>query len=343
MAIVDNSAIKPTRESEEIKSFLSQQGKEHFDDVYLKRKLGATPNIYAICCMLKDIAAGAKENGLNTAEVVRRAKKTAEFFVILRGESSTAIVTAAQILTEELDENTAEPLEALAETIIRKNDAYIAEAAEWERKIEEYGVNTLKEKQSMLLYDYSSLVCAMLKSTGDIGHHMDIYLPESRFLDGGRPFVSRCLDNGHRVHFFPDVAIMYFMSKADLALMGAETFFPNGDMANTIGSELVALACERYEKPLYVPTSLVKVNMKWNKGIAPKQLFRDLTEKIASHWDEKTKAAVDFVCPNLDVVPNKLITAYITENGIIPCSALYGVCNNFMADLREKIKKRMAE
>ena len=340
MAVIDLAVNQPTKESEAIRNTLSQEGREHFDDVYLKRKLGASLHIHSIGCMMKDVAEHAKENGLNKAEVLKQVEDIGRYFIKLRGESSTAIVNAVELILDVLHENETETTEDLQNLICDVCDAYESESDTWSKKIAEYGVNILDGKKSMLLYDYSSLVNIMLKITGENGHFMDIYLPESRFLDGGRPFVKHCLENGHRVHFFPDVAIYYFMSIADCALMGAETFYPNGDMINTIGSELVALACKRYEKPCYVPTSLIKANMKWIEGKPNRQLFRDLKEKIASHWPDELKEQVDFTCPNLDVVPAQLITSYITEEGVVPVSALFMMCSSFKEKLKKKIRTK---
>ena len=343
--LVDSAKIVPTEASEKIRNLLSAEGKEHFDDVYLKRKLGASPHIRAIGCMFADIAAHAQENGLTSAETVARIRATSEFFIALRGDSSTAIVTALQILTSGLDEWEQAPLDRLYRHMLCVTENYHHEAAGWEKTIKEYGVNILRDKHSMLLYDYSSLVCAMLESAAADGHCMDIYLPESRFLNGGYPFVRACIENGHRVHFFPDVAIYHFMKQADLAMMGAETFFPNGDMVNTIGSELVALACKRYEKPLYIPTSLIKVDRRTMEGREKKQLYRDLKSILSQNWKDEYRDKTDFICPNLDIVPPELITAYITEEGVVPCSALFGICNSYVERLSQKLseKERSAE
>lgn len=343
--LVDSAKIVATEASERIRNFLSAEGKEHFDDVYFKRKLGASPHIKAISHMFADIAIHAEENGLTPAETVSRICETSDFFIALRGDSSTAIVTALQILTAGLRDWAQESSEKLCRHMLAITENYNREAESWEKTIKEYGVNILRGKRSMLLYDYSSLVCAMLEAAAADGHCMDIYLPESRFLNGGYPFVRACLENGHRVHFFPDVAIYHFMKQADLAMMGAETFFPNGDMVNTIGSELVALACKRYEKPLYIPTSLIKVDRCAVEGREKKQLYRDLKSILSQNWKDEYRDRTDFVCPNLDIVPPELITAYITEEGVVPCSALFGMCNSYVERLSRKLSdmERSAE
>lgn len=334
---MESSTIIMTEDSTRIRNYLSEEGAEHFDDIYFKRKLGATPNIRSISYMYMDVAKYASMNGLKSGDMISQIMDITSFFEILRGDSSYAITAAMKILTQGLEEYSERPVEETSRHIIQINTAYEEEASGWTRLIREYGYQVIKDKKSMLLYDYSSLAGAMIDEAAKQGHKMDLYVPESRFLDGGLPFVRDGVRNGHKVHFFPDAAIMYFMKLADVALMGAETFFPNGDMANTIGSELVAMACKRFEKPLYIPTSLIKMDNRAIQGTGRKELHRDLQGKLASHWPKELSESVDFVCPNLDVAPADTITGYITEKGVIPPGALFGECRTYLADLAEKL------
>lgn len=336
---MESSTIIMTEDATRIRGYLTHEGAEHFDDIYFKRKLGATPNIRSISHMYMDIAGNAAKQGVPSDVVIERILDITRFFKKLRGDSSYAIVTAMTILTNNLEQYKDKEIDETAEYILSRNLAYETEAASWAGTIKEYGYQIIKDKDSMLLYDYSSLAGEMIRAAAQNHHTMDLYVPESRFLNGGLPFVRDGVQGGHRVHFFPDAAIMYFMRKADLAMMGAETFMPNGDMINTIGSELIGLACKRYEKPLYIPTTLIKVDHRAVRGIGRKHLFRDLKDKMSEHWEEELKGQVDFVCPNLDVVPPEHITAYITEKGVIPPAALFGECRTYIGGLAEKIEK----
>lgn len=334
---MESSTIIMTEDSTRIRNYLTEEGAEHFDDIYFKRKLGATPNIRSISHMYMDVAQHAFENGLTSRDVIDRILDITSFFELLRGDSSYAITAAMKILTQGLKDYLERPVEETSSHIISINIAYEKESSGWTRQIQEYGYQVIRDKKSMLLYDYSSLAGAIIDEAAKHGHIMELYVPESRFLDGGLPFVRDGIRNGHRVHFFPDAAMMYFMKLADVALMGAETFFPNGDMVNTIGSELVAMACKRYEKPLYIPTSLIKMDNRAIQGMGRKLLYRDLKGKLASHWPEELSAQVDFVCPNLDTAPAEMITGYITEKGVIPPGALFGECRTYLTELAEKL------
>lgn len=338
---MESSTIIMTEESTRIRNYLTKEGAEHFDDIYFKRKLGATANIRSLGGMYKDVAAQGARQGSESAKVIDEIMDITVFFRRLRGDSSVAIATAMDILTGDIEKFRTYPIEDTAAYIEKVNEIYEEEASSWEKVIKNYAYEIIKDKKSMLLYDYSSLVGDVIKEASRENHVMDLYIPESRFLNGGLPFVRDGVQGKHKVHFFPDAAIMYYMKKADLAMMGAETFLPNGDMINTIGSELVGIACRRYEKPLYIPTTLIKVDYRATYGIRRKELFRDLKDKMSEGWEINLRDKVDFVCPNLDIVPPENITAYITERGVIPPAALFSECRSYVGDLRSKIYNRI--
>lgn len=85
-----------------------------------------------------------------------------------------------------------------------------------------------------------------------------------------------------------------------------------------MGSDLVAILCARFGKPLYVPTAMIKVNMRGIEGRRKKELGRDLARYLAAAWPEEMRAATDFRCPDLAIVGPAEITGYITELGVIP-------------------------
>ena len=238
--------------AERLREWLSPEGAEHFDDIVLKRKQCATTNNYGIGRMYRDLAENAPARGLGSAELVARVKELSAFFGELRGESSHAILTAMRIMTRGLDACASEPLERTREFLLKSHETYEAMSAGWIVKIKEYGWNVLEDLSSMLVFDYSSTVNAMMETAAEHGKKMTVYVPESRALDGGRPFVVNALKLGHSPVFFPDAAMAAFTRRADVAFIGAETFFPDGSAANTVGSDLVAILCARFGKPLYV-------------------------------------------------------------------------------------------
>ena len=117
-------------------------------------------------------------------------------------------------------------------------------------------------QRTLLLYDYSSTVAAISALGQEHGVSFRCIVPESRALDGGRPYVAPLLRAGHSVHVIPDCALYQYIPTCDAAFIGSETYYPDGTCFNTVGSELTALLCSRFHVPFYVPTPLLKLDLR---------------------------------------------------------------------------------
>lgn len=320
---------------DEIRGFLSKDGAEHFDDIVLLRKLGASPNIKAIGAMLDDLAIHSHRNGLDANELRGRATALCDYFVELRGESSYAIVNAIRMMLRGIDGLRTDDLEGLMAFLRAASSRFQEKNDCWMNAIRTYGARLLADKQRILVFDYSSSVAALMQEVQKRGRSLDVFIPESRALDGGRPYAEDCLRMGHRPHFFPDAAMEYFVKRADACFIGAETFYADGSAKNTVGSGILAYLCKRYGKPYYIPTTMLKVSPADMEGNPKKELSRDLAENLASDWPKKLRDLTDFTCPDLDIIEAEYITAYITERGVIPSHGMFSVCMEYVKELNE--------
>ena len=64
-----------------------------------------------------------------------------------------------------------------------------------------------------------------------------------------------------------------------------------------------------------------------------KELGRDLARYLAAAWPEEMRAATDFRCPDLAIVGPAEITGYITELGVIPPAAMFGMSLRYIAKI----------
>lgn len=295
---------------------LTPAAKELFDDVNLQRVLGASAHIRLIGDIFLDIA----EHGEDAGSMRRTAAGIAAHFTKTRGESSQAISNAVWQMSRAF---TGESREEFAASV-KRGVAVYREAAEKDlEKIKALLWTVLEDKRRLFLFDYSSTVAAAALLGRDHGVRFQCYIPESRALDGGRPYVRPFLKAGHGVHFIPDSAMYHYIRRCDAALIGSETFYPDGTCFNTIGSEMAACLCRQFHVPFYVPTPLLKVDMRALEGHRKKPVIDDHKNRMAGGWTEEEREEVDFVCPELVAVPPEYITAYITEEGILPPGAMY--------------------
>lgn len=308
---------------------LSPEGKELFDDVNLQRVLGASTHIRLIGDLFLNIA----ETETFGEDMLHLVQGIAEHFSATRGESSQAISNAIKQMTSGLTDCTADNA---AESIRRGVQEYRESSAEDINKIKEYLWTVLEDKKNIFLFDYSSTVAAAAQMGKEHGVEFQCYIPESRVLDGGRPYVLPFLKNGHKVHVIPDSAIYHYLRKCDVALIGSETFYPDGTCFNTIGSEMTAFLCREFHIPFYVPTPLLKVDIRALKGHRKRPIIDDHTQRIGGTWKPEERENVDFICPELVAIDPGDITAYITEEGILPPWAMYSVSMSYYKRLMEK-------
>lgn len=332
-----NETIPMSERELRIRSWLSPAAQQDFDDMYYCRALGAASNIRAIGAMIADLAATAPAQAVDTNTLLGRVREIGDYYIDKRGASSHAIVTAIRIMTADLPALADAPLETACSALAQAYVQYQARARGWTERIMEYGWNLIEPMESMLLFDYSSTVNAMMQTATAHGKVMDVYIPESRTLDGGHQFLRNGVEMGHRMHYFPDAAIARFVARADAAFIGAETFFPDGSLANTVGSDLTAIACRHYGKPLYVPTSLIKLDPRGYYGCGKKEILEDAGAYFGLHLEPELKAQVDLCVPGLITVPAALVTAFITEAGVVPPTAMYEVGRAFLRSVGEDI------
>ncbi len=113
----------------------------------------------------------------------------------------------------------------------------------------------------------------------------------------------------------------YFLRKgeAQLVLFGADRVAANGDVANKIGSYMLALAAHANNVPVYSVFPLSTVDMQLSNGDAIPIEERDPQEvlDLQSHHQPASPAGAKARNPSFDVTPNHLLTGLITEAGII--------------------------
>lgn len=323
-----------TKQELEIRSWLSPAQVRDFDDMYHCRVLGAGNNIRMIGGMYADLAATAAERGLSSEELVSRVEALSQYFIVKRGASSYAIVAAVRLMTGGFSRRKHDPLEQVCAALSGAYLTYRDRAEHWTEQIRGYLRELTVPMSRVFLFDYSGTVNLVLEVAAEQHKTLELYVPESRILDGGHAYVRNGVALGHRVHYFPDAAIAHFVRQSDAAFIGAETFFPNGNAANTVGSDLTALACHYYGKPLYVPTQLIKVDPRSFDDPGEKTLCEDASAYFGLQLEEELRAAADLTTAGLVTVPAELVTAFVTEEGVIPPSELRRVSQAFVDNMR---------
>ncbi len=196
------------------------------------------------------------------------------------------------------------------------------------RKIGEYGLTLLKKNSGILTHCNAGALAASKYGTAtapiyignERGYNFKVFADETRpLLQGARLTAFELANEGIDVTLICDDMAGAVMKKGliDAVIVGCDRVAANGDIANKIGTSMVAAAARRYKIPFYVcaPSSTIDLNTLEGKDIPIEE--RDGKE-ITHLWYEKPMApeGIKTFNPAFDVTERDLITAIITEKGI---------------------------
>ena len=160
----------------------------------------------------------------------------------------------------------------------------------------------------------------VIRALKESGKQFEVYVNETRpFLQGARLTAWELKKEKIPATLVTDNMVGYLMQqgRVDAVVVGCDRVAANGDVANKIGTYTVAVLAKRHGIPFYVagPTSSIDITCTSGKDIPIEQ--RAATE--VSHIFGKALApqGMKVFNPAFDVTPEELITAIITERGVI--------------------------
>lgn len=154
----------------------------------------------------------------------------------------------------------------------------------------------------------------------DQGKKLHVFADETRPLwQGARLTAWELVQHGVPTTVICDSMAAHVMQtqKVDAVITGADRITRRGDAANKIGTYGLAVAAKYHNVPFYVaaPSSTFDFDLVNGSDIPIEQ--RDRGEVVAPYGQKVAPDGVGVYNPAFDVTPAELITALITERGII--------------------------
>jgi methylthioribose-1-phosphate isomerase len=161
---------------------------------------------------------------------------------------------------------------------------------------------------------------APIRTAHEQGRPIHVFVDETRpFLQGARLTAWELQRAGVPLTLITDNMAGYFMRRGevDCVIVGADRVVANGDIANKIGTYSLAVLARAHEIPFYVAAPSSTVDFALPNGDAIPIEQRDPSEVTALAGQQIAPAGVSAAHPAFDVTPHELITAIITEHGVI--------------------------
>jgi len=221
------------------------------------------------------------------------------------------------------------PVEDIVADLRREALAIHQEDIEMCLAIATFGLELVKDGDGVLTHCNAGALATSRYGTGlgtlllakELGINLRAYVDETRpLLQGARLTTYELMKAGVDCTLICDNMAAQVMKegKVQAVFVGCDRVAANGDTANKIGTSGLAILARHYNIPFYVfcPSSTVDLNCRTGEDITIE--LRDPKE-ITELYFEKPIAPRGVRCynPAFDVTDHALITAIVTEKGIL--------------------------
>jgi len=154
------------------------------------------------------------------------------------------------------------------------------------------------------------------------GKRLHVLVDETRpRLQGARLTAWELQQYGISYEIITDNMAGFFLRSGQVqkVFFGADRITANGDVANKVGTYMLSLAAHDNQIPVYsvAPTSTIDLSLSDGSRIPIEERDTDEVLGLQFHGERVAPAGAKARNPAFDVTPNRLITAIITENGIV--------------------------
>ncbi len=160
----------------------------------------------------------------------------------------------------------------------------------------------------------------VFRSAFEAGKKISVIADETRpFLQGARLTAWEMVQENIPVTLITDNMAGHLMAhgEIDAVVVGTDRVAANGDVANKIGTYMVAVLAKRHNIPFYVacPLSTIDMNIASGADIPIEERSEDEVKGFReTQWAAE---GVKIRNPAFDMTPSELVTGLITEKGVV--------------------------
>jgi methylthioribose-1-phosphate isomerase len=160
----------------------------------------------------------------------------------------------------------------------------------------------------------------VIRSAARDGQIRNVLASETRpFLQGARLTTWELAHDGIPVTLITDSMAGALMQRGDidLVVVGADRIAANGDVANKIGTYALAVLARAHGLPFYVAAPLSTIDLATADGASIPIEERASEEVTMLAGQRIAPEGVPALHPAFDVTPARLVTAIVTEKGVV--------------------------
>ena len=202
------------------------------------------------------------------------------------------------------------------------------EDIEAQRLIAQFGGELLNDNDTVLTHCNAGALATggvwgtalgVIRGAVDQGKHIAVIADETRpYLQGARLTAWELMQDDIPVTLITDNMSGHVMKKGRVqaVVVGSDRIAANGDVANKIGTYMVAVLARQHNIPFYVAAPLSTVDL--NTATGDDIPIEERGPREVTHMKDIQLAPDECAVSNyaFDVTPNEFVTAIITEKGV---------------------------
>jgi methylthioribose-1-phosphate isomerase len=240
---------------------------------------------------------------------------------------SWALDRMMQVIRSRSEEKNLGKLRAL---MLEEAQCIADEDVETNKRMSEYGASLIEDGDTIIhhcntgalaVVDWGTAL-GVIRTAHLQGKRVHVLVDETRpRLQGARLTAWELMQYGIPYEIICDNMAGYFLSSGQVqkVLFGADRIAANGDVANKIGTYMLALAAHDNDIPVYTvaPTSTIDLSLADGSQIPIEERDPEEVLGLQFHNERVVPYGAKARNPAFDVTPNRLITGIVTEKGII--------------------------
>ena len=207
-------------------------------------------------------------------------------------------------------------------------EAILREDVEANMRMGRYGAELLGSSATVLTHCNAGALATggygtalgVIRAAVEAGKRIAVFAGETRpYLQGARLTAWELQKDGIDVTLITDNMSGHFFQQGtfDAVIVGADRIAANGDAANKIGTYTVAVLANVHGIPFYVAAPVSTIDIECPSGAAIPIEERSADEVVRAFGKRIAPEGIAVRHPAFDVTPAKLITAIITERGVL--------------------------
>ncbi len=220
--------------------------------------------------------------------------------------------------------------DALRQVVLAEAQRIADEDVETNKRMAEHGAALIEDGDTIIhhcntgalaVVDWGTAL-GVIRTAHEQGKRLHVLVDETRpRLQGARLTAWELQQYGISYEIITDNMAGFFLSRGQVqkVLFGADRIAANGDVANKIGTYMLALAAHDNGVPVYcvAPTSTIDLATPDGAHIPIEERHPEEVLGLQFHGEPVAPAGARARNPAFDVTPARLITAIVTERGVI--------------------------